>query len=266
MGAGALLTGLYTWRVEPEWLEFVDRRLPVRELPADLVGRTLVQISDIHVGPVPESYLLETFERTAALNPDFVVFTGDFVTAGYADAAAGLRRILRRCPRGALGTVGILGNHDYGFRWSTEKSASGVIDALHEAEVPVLRNEVLAFDGLQFIGLDDLWSGRLDPAKAFEAADPAAPAIVLAHNPDTVDLPGLQAHSGWILCGHTHGGQCKPPFLPPPILPVRNRRYTAGEFALSGARSMYINRGVGYVLRVRFNVRPEVTVFHLDSV
>jgi predicted MPP superfamily phosphohydrolase len=27
---------------------------------------------------------------------------------------------------------------------------------------------------------------------------------------------------------------------------------------------MYINRGVGYILRVRFNVRPEVTLFHLE--
>jgi predicted MPP superfamily phosphohydrolase len=69
--------------------------------------------------------------------------------------------------------------------------------------------------------------------------------------------------SGWILSGHTHGGQCKAPFLPPPLLPVRNRRYTQGEFRLSGNRSMYINRGVGHLLPVRINVRPEVTLFEL---
>ncbi len=70
-------------------------------------------------------------------------------------------------------------------------------------------------------------------------------------------------YQGWILAGHTHGGQCKPPFLPPPLLPVWNPRYTAGEFPLAGNRRLYINRGIGYVLRVRFNVRPEITVFHL---
>jgi len=264
LGAGAALTGLYTWRVEPEWLEFVDRPLPVRGLPRELVGRTLVQVSDIHVGPVDSSYLIETFRRTAALAPDFVVATGDFVTAGYEDAAEELARILPEFPRGALGTVAILGNHDYGFRWSTEKSAARVVAALDAAEIPVLRNESVSYAGLQFVGLDDLWSGRFDPDAAYETADPDAPTIVLSHNPDTVDLPGLQEDRGWILCGHTHGGQCKPPFLPPPILPVRNRRYTAGEFRLSGGRRMYINRGVGYVLRVRFNVRPEVTVFRLE--
>jgi predicted MPP superfamily phosphohydrolase len=72
-------------------------------------------------------------------------------------------------------------------------------------------------------------------------------------------------HDGWILSGHTHGGQCKPPFLTPPLLPVRNRRYTAGEFALDGGRRLYISRGVGHLRQVRFNVRPEVTVFELHS-
>jgi hypothetical protein len=43
----------------------------------------------------------------------------------------------------------------------------------------------------------------------------------------------------------------------------RLRRYTAGEFVLTGNRRMYISRGVGHLLQVRFNVRPEVTVFEL---
>jgi predicted MPP superfamily phosphohydrolase len=51
--------------------------------------------------------------------------------------------------------------------------------------------------------------------------------------------------------------------LPPPLLPVRNRRYTSGVIEISGGRSLYINRGLGYLRRVRFNVRPEITVFEL---
>ena len=70
-------------------------------------------------------------------------------------------------------------------------------------------------------------------------------------------------YAGWILAGHTHGGQCRPPFLPPPLIPVRNRRYTSGEFEVGGGRRLYINRGLGYLIRVRFNVRPEVTLFEL---
>ena len=59
-------------------------------------------------------------------------------------------------------------------------------------------------------------------------------------------------------------GQCKPPFLPPPLLPVSNRRYVAGEIELTGNRRMYVSRGVGHLLRVRFNVRPEIPVFMLQ--
>jgi predicted MPP superfamily phosphohydrolase len=46
---------------------------------------------------------------------------------------------------------------------------------------------------------------------------------------------------------------------------VQNRRYTSGAFPLTAGRQMYISRGVGTYLPVRFNVRPEVTVFTLQS-
>jgi hypothetical protein len=69
---------------------------------------------------------------------------------------------------------------------------------------------------------------------------------------------------GQILSGHTHGGQCKPPFLPPPMLPVNNRSYVAGHYDLGRGRSLYINRGVGHTRQVRFNCRPEVTLFTLE--
>ena len=55
----------------------------------------------------------------------------------------------------------------------------------------------------------------------------------------------------------------KPPFLPPPILPVNNRRYTAGAFDVGPGRTLYINRGLGFLHQVRFAVRPELTLFTL---
>ena len=56
----------------------------------------------------------------------------------------------------------------------------------------------------------------------------------------------------------------RPPFLAPPVLPVHNRNYVAGEYELAPGRRMYINRGLGYLERVRFNCRPEITVFTLE--
>jgi predicted MPP superfamily phosphohydrolase len=262
--AAPVLAGLYTWRVEPEWLEFIHRELPIAHLPPALAGKTLVQLSDIHIGPqVDDDYIRRTFDAVTALAPDFVVHTGDLITYAGPQVLEQAKALLASFPRGRLGTVAVLGNHDYGLRWADQKVARRVAALLTNAGCRVLRNETVTLGGLQIAGCDDLWTHHFAPAVALRGLQPGAPALVLCHNPDACDVNVWGAYDGWILSGHTHGGQCKPPFLPPPLLPVRNRRYTAGEFALGGNRKLYINRGVGHLLRVRFNVRPEITVFTL---
>lgn len=269
LGGTALTAGasaaLYTWRVEPHWLEFVRRTLPVRGLPSNLAGRTLIQLSDIHVGPrVDDDYVLSVFARVAALQPDIVVVTGD-LTSHHDKVFSHMEQIYQHFPRGKLGTLGILGNHDYGPGWSHPDIAARIASIATACGITVLRNQVHDIDGLQIVGFDDMWANRFNPSVALSDCDDRRSAIALSHNPDTVDLPGWDRFRGWILAGHTHGGQCKPPFLPPPLLPVRNRRYTQGELALEGGRTLYISRGVGHLIPVRFNVRPEVTVFVLTA-
>ncbi|HET8889906.1 MAG TPA: metallophosphoesterase [Candidatus Angelobacter sp.] len=265
-GAGAAFTGLYTWRVEPHWLEFTHPLLPLAGLPAQLEGKTLAQITDPHIGPlVDDTYIIDSFRRTQEQKPDFVVITGDWISYHCLEQFDQLRRVLRHIPHGRLGTVGILGNHDYGWRWRMTEVAEEVAEIAREAGVTVLRNQSATIGGLQFVGLDDLWGPFFDPQAALAQASPKKPTVVLCHNPDAADQPGWDKYKGWILAGHTHGGQCKPPFLPPPELPVKNKRYTAGEFALDGNRRMYISRGVGHLLRVRFNARPEIPVFRLTA-
>ncbi len=261
--AAAAGAGFYTWRIEPHWLEIVRRPLPVRGLPGALAGRTLAQISDIHVGlRVDDDYVLSVFRQVADLQPEIVVLTGDFVSH-HDRVFEQMESVYRYVPKGRMATIGTLGNHDYGPAWSHPEIADRVVAIAQQSGLVMLRNQVHEVEGLQIVGLDDLWAKHFDPALALAGYDDRRPAIALSHNPDTADLPVWERYEGWILSGHTHGGQCKAPFLPPPLLPVRNRRYTRGEFRLSGNRSMYINRGVGHLLHVRFNVRPEVTLFEL---
>jgi len=278
--ASAAGLGIYATQVEPHWVEIVRRSMTLEHLPPELEGRTLLQISDIHVGPrVSSSYLIESLDRARDLAPDFVAFTGDFVTYRSAIEYDELARVLRHLPNGKLGTVAALGNHDYGFGWRNLDVADRITQLGSDAGVRVLRNEVATIGGLQFAGLADLWSpefgrfgmraplrtaNRTDVEAALQAVAPAQPTIVLAHNPDVQDLPIWDGVRAWVLAGHTHGGQVKPPFLPPPVLPVRNKRYTSGEFAITPGRTLYINRGLGHLTQVRFNVRPEMTVFTLQ--
>jgi len=263
--ASGAAVGLYTWLVEPHWLEIVKRPLPIRDLPTALRGRSLAQLSDIHVGPqVSDAYVIDSFRRVTALAPDIVVFTGDFTSYG-PNVYTRAERVYTEAPRGRLATFGILGNHDYGPNWAHLEVAARLTTQLEAAGIRVLRNEVADVEGLQVAGMDELWAHRFDPVRTLAALDAGRPSIVLSHNPDTVDRPGWDRYHGWILSGHTHGGQCKPPFLAPPLLPVENRRYTSGVFDVSGDRMLYISRGVGHLFQVRFNVRPEVTLFELQS-
>ena len=265
MVSAPLLVGLYTWRVEPTWIEIVSRDLPIANLPQALIGKTLAQLSDTHIGPqVDDDYITRVFSQVNLLNPDIVVHTGDLISYAGHKTIEQAKRLTCTIPRGKLGTVAILGNHDYGGNWSEPLVARQVSDVLTQAGCTVLRNQSVDVSGLKIVGLDDLWAGRFEPLPVLTTIAPDQPVLVLSHNPDTCDIPEWSSYRGWILSGHTHGGQCKPPFLPAPLLPVRNRRYTAGEFHLSGNRRLYISRGIGHLLRVRFNVRPEVTIFTLS--
>jgi hypothetical protein len=263
--AGAACVG-YAVGIEPQWLDITMRELAIESLPPNLDGAHVAQISDIHVGPnVSDEYLIKSFDRVRALGCDIVLFTGDFITHRASRGETQfrqLRSVLARFPRGRLATLGILGNHDYGIGWNQPAVAARVVAEAERAGIHVLRNETQNVGGLDVIGVDDLWARQSDVPRAVSKRSSDA-AVVLVHNPDAADKLRWGDYRGWMLAGHTHGGQCKPPFLPPPLLPVENRRYVAGEVRVDGDRTLYISRGVGYLIRARFDVRPEITIFTL---
>ncbi len=265
LGAG-LLTFLYTWQIEPFWLEFVHKKMPIQNLPAHLIGKTLMQISDIHVGnKFDHTYIIKSFKSAQKFNPDFVVYTGDYISFESNEQFDQLQEVLKYVVTGKIATLGILGNHDYGDAWSDQHVATKVSYYLRKVKIELLQNQQKEIDGLNFIGLDDYWGLNFNPEKVMRHFDEQKANIVLCHNPDVCDLDIWHNYKGWILAGHTHGGQCKPPFLPPPLLPVKNKKYAAGEIDLRDGRTLYINRALGHLHQVRFNVRPEITVFTLEQ-
>ncbi|MGL4511836.1 MAG: metallophosphoesterase [Lacipirellulaceae bacterium] len=264
-GLGASVgLGAYARWVEPHWVEVVECAMPLANLPAPLVGKRLVQISDLHVGNlVDDGYLRETMERVVALRPDYVVVTGDLMTTRFGEQAAKAVDTLRLLRPNDRPVVAILGNHDFGRGYRQFHGAMEVARGLRKAGAYVLRNESIELNGLQIAGAGELWAGECDLRRTLEWVDPDRPALALVHNPDTVDLAGWESFRGWVLAGHTHGGQVRIPGFGVPLLPIRNRNYAAGHVPLCGGRDLYVNRGLGYTRRVRFCVRPEVTVFTL---
>lgn len=257
---------LYSWQVEPFWLEFVHKKMPIKNLPKELEGKTLMQISDLHVGTRFDwKFLIDSFKKAEKLEPDFVVYTGDFVQHGNEDERKDLEIVLKNAVFGKLGTLGILGNHDYGIGWSENEVADEIVKIAENAGIKMLLNEAIEISGLNFIGFEDLWSNRFSPEKVMNNYATEKANLVLCHNPDACDLDIWNTYQGWILSGHTHGGQCRIPGVVTPLLPVKNRKYVSGEIDLEDGRTLYINRAIGHSYQVRFMVRPEITLFTLTQ-
>lgn len=269
--ASGSAVGIYARFVEPFWPRVSELPMEFARVPHAPRGLRLVQISDLHVSSyVPESYLRQQLRRASAMRPDLICVTGDMLTDADTQYLDVLRSLIGEL-RAPLGVFAVLGNHDYNVYLPPERTGEKALGevgdrveaALRAGGAEVLRNRcvrVTAPGGaLQLVGVDDLWSGFYDPRRAFAGADASLPTITLAHNPDTIDEL-RHAPTDWILSGHTHGGQVRVPLLGAPILPTRHRELDAGEFEIDGRR-MYVNSGLGYLRQVRFNCRPEITVF-----
>lgn len=262
------LSGLYIGRICPSWVRHTDLMMPMRDLPAAMEGLKIVHVSDLHASPIVlERYLNECVALVNAQHPDFVVITGDFVTGGtrYAQQAA------RVCGRmnARYGRVACLGNHDYGRchpkgHGHMRQLAGYLSRRLFEHGVHVLRNEHAVFrvegEPIQFVGVEDLWTGLCDPESAMASAEVDVPTIGLSHNPDLA--PKLwEMGVEWVLAGHTHGSRMVATF-PASLLPSDNPDYVGGYYS-NGQGHLYITRGLGYARRTNLNRRPEITTFTL---
>ena len=266
-GATLALGGVayaYAWRIEPHWVEVTHHTMPLANLSPALQGKRLVQVSDLHVGPIVDNaYLRGVLRRLTDLQPDYLVITGDLMSYVHRPTIDLVIQTLLDSPVIDLPTFAVLGNHDYSESFHDPLVADELVDRVRGIGVTVLRNESTEIDGLQIAGCDDYWARRTSLNTTLAHVDHSRPTICLAHNPDIADFPDWSTFGGWILSGHTHGGQCRFPLIGAPVLPIRNKAYARGHVPLNGGRNLYVNRGLGYTRRIRFGVRPEVTVFTL---
>jgi predicted MPP superfamily phosphohydrolase len=252
------------WRRTIDEVEVTNIALPVRALPAALKGVVACQISDFHLDMDEDVERLElAVDVINREKPELVFLTGDYFSGPdtmrrYVGAFR--HALARLSPK--VGVYAVAGNHDH---WS---SFDTIAAALEAAGVDLLANanRPLKLKGapLTIVGIDDLWSRRAEPSRAFKDVAPDASTIVLAHNPDTA-LYARHLGPGVMLSGHTHGGVVRIPFYGSPLRSILRigKQFYAG-LNLYEDFYIYTNRGLGtFWLRIRINCPPEVSRFSL---
>jgi len=229
--------------------------VPIADLPSDLAGFRILQLSDLHIGPtIRRRFVDAVVDRANALRPDLIAVTGD--------VADGLVPELREhvAPLGRLqapyGSYFVTGNHEY--YWDVR----GWIAELRRLGMEVLSNEhrlVQRGAGrLLLAGVTDL-SAASDPAAAVAGAPPSDVRVLLAHQPRSA-FAAQAAGYDLQLSGHTHGGQ----YFPFNLLVRLFQPFVAGLHRLE-SMWLYVSRGTGYWgPPLRLGAPAEITLLELQ--
>ncbi len=230
----------------------------IKNLPPAWRGRTLVQISDIHLGRVLRaSFLKRVIGQVNSQNPAAVLITGDLFDGAdgrLEELAAPLNQIV--APQGIFF---VTGNHETYL--GVERSYA----ALRSTPVRILDNEVAVVDGLQIVGIT--YPERRDPSTFAEKMsrlagyDPGAPSVLLYHSPTQI-AAAKAAGINLQLSGHVHQGQ---------LFPVQfATRLMFGKYhhglTVEGDYTLYTSSGSGlWGPTMRTGNHPEIVVIRLED-
>jgi predicted MPP superfamily phosphohydrolase len=240
--------------------------VPIPELPPDLEGFRILQLSDIHRGPfLGDDDLGRVIDASLGLKPHLAVITGDLISR-HGDPLDSCIQQLARVKADA-GVFGCMGNHERyaGVSDYTEAAAARVGIRFLRGRAQALRigSATLNLAGVDYQRVDE----RTDYLRGAERLiQPGAVNILLSHNPDVFPVAARKGYH-LMLAGHTHGGQVTVEILDQSINPARF--YTPYVYGLyrSGAAAGYVTRGIGTIgLPTRIGAPPEISLLRLRKV
>ena len=230
----------------------------IDDLPPELDGYRIVQLSDVHVGStIQRRFVQRLVERTNALGADAIAITGDLVD-GHLDELHEQVEPLRDL-RARDGVFYVTGNHEYYWRaddWCPHLESLGLTFLKNEHRVIERGNAKLVIAGVTDpVGRN---THKQDMPKALANAPADALKVLLSHRPQMAKQAS-QLGVDLQLSGHTHGGQ----FFPFNLVIKRFQPIVAGLHRV-GSTWLYVNRGTGYWgPPSRLAVGGELTVIRL---
>lgn len=263
-----VLHGIKKARSEPD---IIRKEIKFANLPQGLDGLRIVQISDLHAGPMVQREQIERCRQLAEKEkPELLLITGDIVDSLPEEAQIVADAFRNFCA--PLGSFAILGNHDYITNpepiWRVLSGAG--IHFLENRNVLISRNgDQLAIVGLQdsaanpkhrHIFNNKMYGTGPQPTTATQGIPENIWRICINHRPGDWDL-AKKTGAILTLSGHTHGGQVN--LIPGISSALLLGKYTHGLYK-EGPYYLYVNRGLGVVaLPIRIGALPEITVITL---
>ncbi|MBN1811052.1 MAG: metallophosphoesterase [Anaerolineae bacterium] len=253
--------------VEPLLVMTKNLTLASADLDPDAPPVRIVHLTDTHIER--NSYREQTvIEKVNALQPDIIVFTGDYINTTYfSDATA--HQHFRQFVAQLKAPYGI-----YATRGTVEPSTDYMARLIEGTEIVWLEQEAVTVDvrgqRVTLVGVNcDHNAGdvaRLDQAMAGVSDD--AFTLLLFHSPDLIH-EASEHNIDLYLGGHTHGGQLRLPFYGAIFTCSKyGKRYEAGLFQ-EGNTTMVISRGIGFegfgMPRARFLCPPEIVSIELTG-
>jgi predicted MPP superfamily phosphohydrolase len=233
--------------------------LSIAELPKELDGTTIAQVSDMHVGRFTNGKVLQKMVRMVnEMRADLVLLTGDLINDALADLDAGLE--LTRALEARFGLAIIEGNHDLienPAEFERRVRASGIPFLLDESTIIEVRGFPLQLLGLSWTRVHDQGRDAAIAAavkKLLEQREAGAFPILMAHHPHAFDA-AAEAGLPLTLSGHTHGGQLmlnEQLGFGPALF-----RYWSGLYT-RGRSKLIVSNGVGNWFPLRVNAPAEI--------
>jgi predicted MPP superfamily phosphohydrolase len=240
----------------------VSVEVPLANLPPELQGFSIAQISDVHVGSqIKQKYVDAIVDAVNGLDADLIAVTGDLVDGSVRDLSRHVAPLGRLSAR--YGTYLVTGNHEYYSgepAWTAEFRRLGLHVLLNEHVVVRHKGAPLVVAGVTDYSAHHFNpEQRSDPVAALWGAPAdAAAKILLAHQPRSA-AAAASAGFDLQLSGHTHGGQ----FWPWNLFVRFQQPFTAGLHRLNRLW-VYISRGTGYWGPPnRFGAPSEITLLRL---
>lgn len=232
----SVLVFLYARQVEPNLLTLNQEKVAISNLPSELEGLRIVQISDLHGKEFPDIKLVD---KVNALRPDILVITGDVLDSYHRDFSY-IHRVLGPM-QAKYGKFFVSGNNEY----RAQLAWAEIEKAYRQANVTVLPNRSVRINHrgkhLWLVGVDDPNTNHDRIDLALLGTD-RAPKILLAHSPEIIDKAGAR-NVDLVLAGHTHGGQIRIPGL-------AERPGLKQKLDIILLKANYwVNRGINYVWR-----------------